>query len=127
MIFLIRLHSFFLDPRALTAPATEEVKLGPAHLTGLIQCDGLDVRGVHREGPFNADTVRYFTYRESSGGTLALAFNNVTFEALDTLFVTLDDLIVNGDIVASFERRNFFPGGQLLMYKGYRSVHDLKI
>ena len=55
--------------------------------------------------------------------TLALALDNVAAEALDTLFVTFNDLIVNGNIVTGFKSREFSFGGQLLVNKCY-SVHD---
>lgn len=122
-----RLHTLFLDPRALTAPGTEEVEFGPANLTRFVQGNGFDVGGIYGEGPFHAYAVRYFTNGESSGSTLALTLDHVTFKALDTLFVTLDDLIVDSDIVARLERRNLLLFRQLLMYKGYRSIHDFKI
>jgi hypothetical protein len=123
----IGLHSFLLDPRALTAPAAQEVKFSAAYLTGLVQNDRFDIRRVHRESSFNSHSVRYFTHCECCSSSLALALDHIAFKALDTLLITFNDLVVDGNIVACLEFWRLFLRGQLLVYKSYCGIHIRKI
>lgn len=117
-------HSFFLDTGALAAALALEVEFGAANAAHFVQIEGLDVGGEEGEGSFYAYAVGYFTNGEGGSLALALAFDHVSFKALDTLFVAFDDLIVDGDIVTGFEFRKFFFSRQLLVYKSYSSVHN---
>ena len=56
---------------------------------------------------------------------ISLAFDHVPLEALDTLLVTFNDLIVHGNIVTSFELGELPFCCKLLVYKG-NCVHNLK-
>jgi len=85
--------------------------------------DRLDVGGVVREHTLYTNAVRDLTYGEGSGGTLSLCLDHVTFERLDTLFGSFDDLIVDGNVVARFEGRERLVTGHLLVNVLYR-VHD---
>ena len=117
-------HSLFLDTRALTAAGTLEVQLCPANPANLVQLNRLDIGGEQGKGPFDTYAVGYFPH--SKGGRIAgsLTLDHVAFEALDTLLVSFDDLIVDGDIVTGLELRKFSFSRQLLMYKSYSSVHN---
>ena len=46
----------------------------------------------------------------------ALAFDHISFERLDPFFITLNDLIINGNVVASFKLGEFLLARQLLVY-----------
>ena len=48
---------------------------------------------------------------------LYLAFDHIAFKALDTLFGTFNDLIIDGDVITSLECRKRWFLGQLLMNK----------
>jgi hypothetical protein len=48
--------------------------------------------------------------------TGSLFFDYIAFERLDPFFISFDDLVVNGNIVAGFESGKIFLTGQLLMY-----------
>lgn len=84
------------------------------------------MRGGNRESPFHAHAVRNFPHGEGSGAALALALDHIAFEALDTLFITFYDFIIDRYIVASFEGRIGRFGGQLLVYECYGRIHNLK-
>lgn len=54
----------------------------------------------------------------------ALALDHISLEALDTLFVTFQDLIIDSDVITGFEFREIDLPCQLFMYKCYCSVHN---
>ncbi len=100
--------AFFLDTGAFTATFALEKQFGAAYATSLIQFDRFDVGGENGEGSFNTYTIRYLTYGESSSTACALTLNYVSTETLDTLFTTFNNLIVNGNVIASFKAREVF-------------------
>lgn len=117
-------HSFFLDTGALTATVALEVQFCPANAAYLVHFQRLDVGGEQGEGPFYADAVGDLTDSERGGLASSLTLDHVAFEALDTLLVSFDDLIVDGDVVTGFELRKLSFSRQLLVYKSYSSVHN---
>jgi hypothetical protein len=54
----------------------------------------------------------------------SLAFDHIATEALDTLFTTFNDLIINGNVVTGFKLRKLFFTCQLLMYI-LNCIHDI--
>jgi hypothetical protein len=116
--------SLFLDTGALTATLALEVQFSPANTADLIHFDRLDIWGEQGEGPFHAYAIGDLTHGESGCLPRTLALDHITFETLDTLLVSFDDLIVDGDIITGFELRKLSFSRQLLVYKSYSSVHN---
>lgn len=119
LFFRCNSHSFFLDPGAFTAPFTEEVKLGTPYTTNFVQYDTFDIWREHREKTLNTNAITHFTNCESGCGTGSLALDHITFKALDTLFATFNDPVVNSDIITCFELRMGGFIGQLFVNKCY--------
>jgi len=117
-------HSLFLDTGALTAAAALEVQLGTTYAANFVQLDGLDIGGEQGEGPFYAYSVGDLPYGEGSSMASSLTLNDISLEALDTLLVAFNDLIVDSDVITGFELRKFSFSRQLLVYKSYSSVHN---
>jgi hypothetical protein len=118
--------TLFSDASTLPTAFALVVELGPANLTHLVDQDGLDVGGIYGEQPFHTYAVGNLTNGEGGGKAGALAFDDVSFEALDTFFIAFDDLIIDGNVVPGFKLRELLFGGQLLVDKCY-GVHDTKI
>jgi hypothetical protein len=78
------------------------------------------------ESPFHTYAIGDFPDGEGCRGAFSLALDHITLEALDPLFVPFHDLIVDSNIVASLKAREGAFGGQLLMYKCYSRIHNLK-
>jgi hypothetical protein len=83
------------------------------------------MRGRNREGPLHTHAVRHLADGESSRLAFALALDHIAFEALDPLFVTFYNFIVNGHIVSGFEAGHGSFARQLLVYECYSGVHNL--
>lgn len=116
-----------LDTGALAAAFPQEEQFGPAYPACLIQFDGINIGGIYGKSPLHADPVGYFTNRKGSRMAISLAFDHIAPEALDTLFSTFNDLIVNSDIITGLELRKLFFSCQLLVYKLNCRVHDYQI
>src|SRR5689334_6296966 len=93
----------FLDPCALSATLTLIVQLGATNTTGFVQDNRLDVRREEWENPFYTDTVRDLTHGESSSIAFTLSFDHISTEGLDSLFITFNNFIIDGDVVTGFE------------------------
>ena len=74
-------------------------------------------------GSFNAHTVAYFAYSKGGCRAGALALDHIALKALDTLFSTLNDLIINCYVIACFKCGELRYCCELLVYKCY-CVHD---
>lgn len=98
-------NSLFLDTGALTAPAALEVQFGTAYAAYFMELNGFDIGREQGEGPFHAYSVGDLPYGEGGGVASTLAFDHISLEALDTLLVAFNDLIVDGDIITGFELR----------------------
>ena len=122
---MLQLEAFFLDTCALTAAFALVEELGATNLTGLVDLDGFDVRGIKREEAFYTYSIGDLPDGERSSETRTLTFDDVAFKALDTFFITFNDFIVNGNVVPGFKFRELLGGGQLLVDKSY-GVHDSK-
>ena len=118
-------HSLFLDTGALTAAFTLEVQLGAAYPADLIYIDGLNIGGEQGKGSFHTHTIGNLTHGEGGCMPFSLTLNDFAFEALDTLLVSFQDLIVHRDIVTGLELRKLSFSRQLLVHKSYSSVHNL--
>ena len=88
--------------------------------------DRINVWRIEREQPFYTNAVRDLTNSEAGGSAISLLFDHIAFERLDPFFVTLNDLVVNSNIVTGFEFREFFLACHLLVYKGNSCVHNSK-
>jgi len=117
-------HSLFLDTSALTAAGTLEVQFCTTYAAYLVQLDGLDIGGKQGESPFYAHAIGDLPYGEGSRVACTLTFDNISLEALDTLLITFNNFIVDGDVVTGFELRELSFSCQLLVYKSYSSVHN---
>ena len=116
-------HTLLANTGTLTATLALVKKFRTTYVTGFIQLDRFDVRGEIRKHTLYANSVGNLTDGERGGSTLALCFDHISFEGLDTLFGSFDDLIVNGNVVARLESRMRFLGRQLFVDVRYR-VHD---
>src|ERR1700754_4875092 len=116
--------SLFLDTSALTAAFALVEDLGTTYPTGLVEVDRLDIRGEQRESSFYAYSIGDFTYSESGCLSFALTLEHVSFEALNTLLVPFNDLIIDSDIITGSKIWKIFFPRQLLVYKSYSSVHN---
>ena len=116
-------HSLLLDPGALAAAFTLEIQFGAAYAAYFVHLNRFDIGRKQREGPFDAYAVGYLPDGERGCVTFALTFDDLTFEALDTLLVAFNDLVVDRDVIAGLEVRDLFFSRQLLVYKSYSSVH----
>src|SRR5215213_9331419 len=95
--------TFFFDPGTLSTTAAKEVQLRTANTSTLVQLYGIDIWGEQWKCSFYTYTIRYLSDRKAGSASRALAFDNVSPEALNTLFTAFNDLIVNSYIVTSFE------------------------
>lgn len=117
-------HPLLLDPGALATTGAQEIQLGTADLTNFMDNYRLNVWGGDRECSFHAYAVRHFTYRESGRETLSLSLDDIPFEALDALFVSLDNLVIDGHIVTCLKRRKCAFRAKLFVYVCDRGIHD---
>src|SRR3954453_14191874 len=92
-----------LDLGGLAAQFAEVVQLGPADVTAGDDLDLLDDRGVHREGPLDADAEADLAHGEGLAGAAALAADHDALEDLDARAGALDDADVHLDGVAGTE------------------------
>lgn len=120
----MNLEAFFLDTGALTTAFAEVEQFGTAHLAHFVQLNRLDIGREEGEETLNTYTIRNFPNGESGGGAIALELDHVAAEALDTFFSALYNFVVDSYIIACFERRQFFFGGQLVVYKLNCCVHN---
>src|SRR3954452_3431608 len=96
-------HALLLDLGGLAAQLAEVVQLGPAHVTAGHDLDLLDDRGVHREGPLDADAEAHLADGEGLPDAAALTADHGALEDLDAGTVALDDADVHLDGVAGTE------------------------
>ena len=116
-------HSLLLDTGALAAAVTLEIQLGPANAADLVEFNGLDIGGEQRERSFHTNTVGDLPHSEGGCVTFALTLDHFALEALNTLLVPFNDLIIDRDVITGLEIRKLFFFRQLLVYEGYSSVH----
>ena len=89
-----------LDASLLTAQIAQVVQLRTANAAAAGDLDGLQVRGVNREGTLNADTEGDLTDGEGLTDAGTLTTDADALEQLCTLVVTLDNLYVNVEGIA---------------------------
>ena len=89
-----------LDASLLTAQIAQVVQLRTANAATAGDLDGLQVRGVNREGTLNADTEGDLTDGEGLTDAGTLTTDADALEQLCTLVVTLDNLYVNVEGIA---------------------------
>lgn len=117
-------HSLFTDTCALTAAGTLVEQFSPANMACLMQHDRFDIGRIKGEYPLHANAIGDLSYSETGRVTVTLLFDDITFERLDTLLVSLDDLVIYSDIITRLKGRKFFLAGQLFVYI-CDSVHNL--
>ena len=76
----------------------------------LVHLDAVDVRRVKRENTLYTDSIGNFADGKHFGHPTALNLNHGTAETLETLFVTLDNLVGYRDGIPALERRNLLLG-----------------
>lgn len=118
-LFVRNRHSLLLDAGALAAAVALEIQFGPAYPADFVQLHRLDIGREQREGPFHTHAIGDLPNREGGGMSLTLPLDHFTFETLDTLLVSFDDLIIDGDVVTRLEGRNLSFARQLFVYEGY--------
>ena len=97
------LELFLFNLCSLTLARTQIVKLCSADLTALGDFDVVDSRGMQGESSFHAYAVGKSSDGEAFVNAAALAFDDGTFEDLDTLSGAFDNLVVNLNGVAHAE------------------------
>ena len=95
-----------LDASLLTAQIAQVVQLRTANAAAAGDLDGLQVRGVNREGTLNADTEGDLTDGEGLTDAGALTTDADALEQLCTLVVALDNLYVYVEGIAWAEGRD---------------------
>lgn len=116
-------HTFFADPCALSTTLALVEQFGAANITRFIDYNGINIRGGVGENPFNTHTIRDLANCEGSGEACALALDHIPFKRLDPFFITLNDLVIDSNIVSWLESGELFFATQLLVYVFY-SAHD---
>jgi len=111
----------FLNLGALADSAAEVVELSSSDLTVTDNVDLLNVGRVNGEGLLNAYTVRNSAYGKGFGDAAAVLSDNGTFKHLNSLSVTLFDLVVNTYGVTDAELGYRFL--QLLVSKSLNKIH----
>ena len=99
-------HALLLDAGLLAGQVAQVVDACTTDDTDLVDLDLVDVGRVEREDALDTHAVRYLADREHLGLARTLDLDHYAAEALDTLLVTLDDPVGNGDRVTGLERRN---------------------
>src|SRR4051794_17119914 len=89
----------FLDLGGLPAQIAQVVQLGAADVAAGDQLDPVQVRGMYREGPLDADAEADLANGEGLADAAALAADDVTGEDLDPGAGALDDLHMHLDRV----------------------------
>jgi hypothetical protein len=95
------------DARFLSGDATEVENAGATDDTALVHDNLVDLGRVEREYTLDTHAVGDLAHRKClrKSGTFTLKDNALIL--LDTLLVSLDDLVVNGYRVTRLEGRNF--------------------
>lgn len=101
------LAPLLLDARLLAREATEVVEASAANLTDAVNDDLVDERRVHREDTLYANAAGNLADGKALAYALTLDLDDDTLEDLNTLLVTLLDLVGDGNCVTRLE------GGQL--------------
>jgi|GEM_PF-5562685 len=109
----------FLDTGRFTAALTEIEEFSTTYTAYFIEYDRLDIWRVQRKQTLNTYPIRDLSNSECLRGTASLTFDHITLKRLDTLFISFNDFIVNGNVIASFEFWEFFFTGHLLVNKSY--------
>src|SRR4030095_10013238 len=100
-------HAFFTDPCAFTAAFTLVKQFCTTNIPGLVQNNRVNIRRRKRKYSFHTNAIRDFTNREACREAAALFLNYIAFKRLNTLFITLYNLIVYGNIITRLEIREF--------------------
>src|SRR6188768_1218234 len=96
-------HALFLDTGTFAAQSTQVIQFRTANLTYFMQNDAFNVGAVQREQALNTNPIADLAYSKGSCSSIALAFDHITLKALDTLFITFNNSIVNSHIITSFK------------------------
>src|SRR5690554_609598 len=86
--------SDFLDSCFLTAKFTQIVQFRTTNFTSTSYFDSFNLRRMKRECSFYSNTVRNFSNSEGFADAATLTLNDYTFEDLNSLTRTLDNLNV---------------------------------
>lgn len=100
--------AFLFDTRFFTCKVTQVVDSRSANNTDFVYFDAFNVRRIEWENTLHTYSVGNFTYRKHLCYATTFYLDNHTAEALNTLLVTLYDLVGNGYGVTAFERWNLF-------------------
>ncbi len=91
------------DAGFLTREAAEIVELGATHLTNLVDGDAVDVRACDGEDALYAYGAAHLANRETLLVAVTADLDDYAAVQLDTLLVTLDNLVSYSDGVTSLE------------------------
>ena len=97
-----------LDTGGFAAESTHVVDSGTTNLTVTGNFDLGDAWGVDREGSFHADATGHLTDDEGFADTMTATLDNDALIDLNTLFLVLDDAVVDLDGVAAGELWDIF-------------------
>ena len=99
------LSPLLLDAGLLAGETAEIVEASPTNFADAVDGDLVDERRVHREDTLDTDAIGDLADGEALANTFALDLDNYALEDLNTLLVTLLDLVGDGNRVARLERR----------------------
>ena len=111
----------FLNLGALADSAAQIVELSTTDFTASYYFYLSNVGGMEREGLFNTNTVGNSAYGKGLGDAAAVLSDNGAFKHLNSLSVTLFDLVVNTNSVTDVELGHRFL--QLLVSKSLNKIH----
>ena len=106
------------DTGFLTGKVAQVEDTGTAHSTTLVDIYLLNKRTGKREDTFHAHAVRNLADSKGLSCSASTALQHNALEVLDSLFVTLFDLVVNRDGIASLKL-----GKLLALDKGLDKLH----
>ncbi len=102
ILVVLRLK-LFLNLRALTNSVAEIVKLSASNLTASDNFNLFNVRRMYGESLLYANAVRNTSYSEGLGDSAAVLGNDSALEKLNSLSVTLFDLVVNTNSITNIQ------------------------
>jgi len=116
-LILLLSKALFLNTGTFSTTLTQVKQAGTAYLTYFVQYYAFNIGAVKRKQTLHTNTVAYFTYCKRGGSAGALALDHIAFKALDTLFITFNNFIINSDVVTSFKLGVLPYRGKLFVHK----------
>ena len=114
-------EGLFLDFRSLANLLAQVVQLCATNVATTNDFNLVNLRRMNREGALDADREADLTDGERLAAGVTMTADDVTLEHLNALAVTLDDAVMDLDVVANVELRNVLL--ELLLLDGADDIH----